>query len=147
MLQWDESLAHQLRRATQAWFALWQHRIPDLTNPQFAVLLMLSQRGALDQTTLGALVSVDRSTLTLLLDRLEARGLVTRAIDRTNRRRRIIELTDDGERRLDEAVAVAGALNEEVQAQLDRDELHRLIGLLRVLGDMSPTISTPSGCH
>ena len=136
--EWDESLAYQLRRASQAWFALWQQRVPDLTNPQFAVLLRLSQRGALDQTALGALVSVDRSTLTLLLDRLEARGWVTKSIDQTNRRRRIVELTDEGRRRLGDALAVADALNDEVQAQFDPDELRGLVRLLRLLGDMSP---------
>jgi DNA-binding MarR family transcriptional regulator len=47
-------------------------RVPDLTNPQFAVLLFLGQQGALDQSELGALASVDRSTLSVLVDRLEA---------------------------------------------------------------------------
>jgi MarR family transcriptional regulator, temperature-dependent positive regulator of motility len=76
-------------------------------NPQFAVLLLLGQQGALDQSELGALASVDRSTLSVLVDRMEARGLVTKTMDPTNRRRRIIELTDAGYRRLDDAAQVA----------------------------------------
>jgi DNA-binding MarR family transcriptional regulator len=57
------------------------------------VLLLLGQHGPLDQAELGVLASVDRSTLSALLDRLEARRLVTRTIDLANRRRRIVELT------------------------------------------------------
>src|SRR6202171_6587488 len=93
-LTWDDSLPFQLRRASQAWTALWLKRVPDLTNPQFAVLLLLGQHGALDQSELGILASVDRATISGLVDRLEARGLVSKTTDPNNRRRRIIELTD-----------------------------------------------------
>jgi MarR family transcriptional regulator, temperature-dependent positive regulator of motility len=136
---WDDSLPFQLRRAAQAWTTLWLHRVPDLTNPQFAVLLFLGQRGALDQSELGALASVDRSTLSVLVDRLEARGLVTKTMDPANRRRRIIELTAAGYRRLDEAAEVAEDVIGQVRECFDAEEFEQLVRLLRTLGDMSQT--------
>jgi DNA-binding MarR family transcriptional regulator len=135
---WDDSLPFQLRRASQAWTALWLDRVPDLTNPQFAVLLFLGQQRALDQSELGALASVDRSTLSVLVDRLEARGLVTKTMDPANRRRRIIELTDAGYRRLDEAAEVAEDVIGQVRQCFDAEEFEQLVRLLRTLGDMSP---------
>lgn len=136
---WDDSLPFQLRRASQAWTALWLRHVPDLTNPQFAVLLLLGQHGPLDQAELGVLASVDRSTLSALLDRLEARRLVTRTIDPANRRRRIVELTDDGHRRLDDVAEAAEVVIGQVRARFDTREFAQLVSLLGALGDMSPT--------
>jgi MarR family transcriptional regulator, temperature-dependent positive regulator of motility len=136
---WDDSLPFQLRRASQAWTTLWLHRVPDLTNPQFAVLLFLGQRGALDQSELGALASVDRSTLSVLVDRLEAKGLVTKTMDAANRRRRIIELSDAGFRRIDEVAEVAEVVIGQVRERFDAEEFEQLVRLLRTLGDMSQT--------
>jgi MarR family transcriptional regulator, temperature-dependent positive regulator of motility len=141
---WDDSLPFQLRRASQAWTALWLQRVPDLTNPQFAVLLLLGQHGALDQSELCALASVDRSTLSVLVDRLEAKGLVTKAIDPANRRRRIIELTDAGLRRLNEAADVAATVINDVHAQFGPDEFRQFVRILRALGDLSPTTGEPN---
>jgi MarR family transcriptional regulator, temperature-dependent positive regulator of motility len=115
----------QLRRASQAWTALWLDRVPDLTNPQFAVLLFLGQQGALDQSELGALASVDRSTLSVLVDRLEARGLVTKTMDPANRRRHIIELTDAGYRRLDESAEVAEDVIGQVRGHFEAEEFEQ----------------------
>ncbi|QEU69202.1 MarR family transcriptional regulator [Streptomyces galilaeus] len=134
--QLEEALPHQLRRAGQAWTALWQHRLPDLTSPQFAVLLALDDHGSLDQSALGSLAAVDRSTLTVLLDRLEARGLVTKEMDPANRRRRIIALTGTGRRHLTTAVEEAAALHARVEDLLGEDRLRQLVEMLRVLGDM-----------
>jgi len=136
---WDDSLPYQLRRASQAWTALWLDRVPDLTNPQFAVLLLLGQRGPLDQSELSVLASVDRATLSVLLDRLQARGLVTKTIDPANRRRRIVELTDDGYRRLYAAVNVATGVIDEVRVRFDPNEFQQLVRLLRALANIFPS--------
>ncbi|MCJ0874029.1 MarR family transcriptional regulator BagL/FevM [Streptomyces sp. AP-93] len=134
--QLEEALPHQLRRAGQAWTALWQQRLPDLTSPQFAVLLTLDDHGSMDQSALGALAAVDRSTLTVLLDRLNARGLVTKEMDPANRKRRIVALTDTGHRHLTEAVKEAGQLHAQVEELLGERRLRQLVDMLRVLGDM-----------
>jgi DNA-binding MarR family transcriptional regulator len=134
--QLEDALPHQLRRAGQAWAALWQHRLPDLTSPQFAVLLALDDRGSMDQSALGALTAVDRSTLTVLLDRLEARGLVTKEMDPANRRRRIVALTDAGRRRLAEGVEEAAQLHARVEELLGEKRTRQLVEMLRVMGDM-----------
>src|ERR1700727_890162 len=48
------------------------------------------------QQALGRSLGVDKTTLTLLLDRLEAAGLVTRSLDGHDRRARIPLLTEAG---------------------------------------------------
>lgn len=122
---------------------MWQQRLPDLTSPQFAVLLTLDDHGPLDQSELGALAAVDRSTLTVLLDRLEARDLVTKEMDPANRRRRIVALTGAGRRRLTEAVEEAARLHARAEDLLGERRMRQLVDMLRVLGDM--TVQPPSG--
>jgi DNA-binding MarR family transcriptional regulator len=78
------------------------------------------------------------------VDRLETKGLVTKAIDPANRRRRIIELTDAGLRRLNEAADVAVAVIDDVQAQFGPDEFRQFVRILRALGDLSPTAGGPT---
>jgi DNA-binding MarR family transcriptional regulator len=48
------------------------------------------------QLALGHSLGVDKTTMTSLLDRMEARGLITRSTDRHDRRARIPELTAAG---------------------------------------------------
>ena len=50
------------------------------------------------QLALANSLGLDKTTMTSLLDRMEARGLITRGIDRHDRRARIPELTGEGQR-------------------------------------------------
>ncbi|MBU3062306.1 MarR family transcriptional regulator [Nocardia sp. NEAU-G5] len=131
-----DALPHQLRRGMQAWAAMWQQQFQDLTTPQYAVLALLDGHGSLDQSALGALAAMDRSTLSTLLDRLESQKLVTKAIESTNRRRRIVTLTDAGRVRLNEATPKMAQLIEDLEQLFGPDDMRRLVLLLRRLGDV-----------
>jgi MarR family transcriptional regulator, organic hydroperoxide resistance regulator len=67
------------------------------------------------QLALGRSLGVDKTTLTLLLDRLEAAGLVTRGLDGHDRRARIPRLTEAGR-----------GIQREVVAERDRAEARLL---------------------
>jgi MarR family transcriptional regulator, temperature-dependent positive regulator of motility len=132
------ALPHQLRRASQAFAAVWQQHVPDLTPPQYAVLYVLAEHGELDQSTLGELASIDRSTLTPLLDRLESRGLITKTVDPANRRRRLSELTETGRQFFAQAFKQAIAIQQWVTDTLGETRAAQLNELLRALGDAAP---------
>jgi MarR family transcriptional regulator, organic hydroperoxide resistance regulator len=97
------------------------------------VLSALAEGPRQTQLALGHSLGVDKTTMTSLLDRMEARGLITRSTDRHDRRARIPELTEQG-RRVQREVASArdrveadllGGFTAEEQRQL-RDLLTRL---------------------
>ncbi|GAA2088295.1 MarR family transcriptional regulator [Aeromicrobium tamlense] len=68
-----------------------------LTYPQYLCLLALWESDApLGVGELGARLHLDSGTLTPLLKRLEAAGLVTRARDRTDERRVLVSATEQG---------------------------------------------------
>ena len=67
-----------------------------LTYPQFLAMLLLWSRGALSVREIGQALYLDSGTLTPLLKRLEAQGLVKRARDREDERRVIVSPTPKG---------------------------------------------------
>lgn len=67
-----------------------------LTYPQYLVLLTLWAQDGQAVGQIGAELGLDSSTLTPLIKRLEAAGLVTRARDAQDERRVIVSLTGQG---------------------------------------------------
>ncbi|MFC8248488.1 MarR family winged helix-turn-helix transcriptional regulator [Streptomyces chartreusis] len=130
-----DGMAHHLRRATQAINASWQSHAGDLTPVQFAVVQVLDERGSLDQTTLGSLAAVDRSTLTPLLDRLAARGLLTKTVDPANRRRQLVTLTSAGHERAARGRIQAQETSRWIEELLGPESLATLTLLLKQIGD------------
>ena len=67
-----------------------------LTYPQYLVLVTLYAHAPRTVGEVGAELDMDTGTLTPLLKRLEAAGLVTRTRDTADERRVLIDLTDKG---------------------------------------------------
>ena len=67
-----------------------------LTYPQFLVLVALHQRGPMNVSALGEALFLESNTLTPLLKRMEASGLVSRQRDKLDERVVQISLTKAG---------------------------------------------------
>ncbi|NTW03298.1 MAG: MarR family transcriptional regulator, partial [Oscillochloris sp.] len=72
----------------------------DLSTPQYAILFHASEAGVPLSTICQAMLA-DNSNLTRMVDRLEARGLVRRAPDRSDRRVTLVQLTPEGKMLID----------------------------------------------
>ncbi|HEY6791650.1 MAG TPA: MarR family transcriptional regulator, partial [Trebonia sp.] len=70
------------------------HRLPGAR--EWIVLTAIGIGPRQTQLALGRSLGLDKTTLTSLLDRLEAGGLVTRGLDSHDRRARIPQLTEAG---------------------------------------------------
>ena len=95
---------------------------------QVAVLAAVAERGPTGQLPIGRHVRLDPSDVTATVDALESAALVTRGVDPADRRRRLVTLTAEGRRALDDALALADRVAEDVLAPLPADrrrELHR----------------------
>lgn len=68
----------------------------DLTYPQYLAMLVLWQQSELNVKELGEQLHLDSGTLTPLLKRLEAKGLVCRSRSQLDERVVQIRLTDQG---------------------------------------------------
>lgn len=96
----NEPVILELQRATHATLRLLAAELVDLdlTASEINALGNLADGAARTVSQLGAAVGARPATLTGILDRLERRGLITRAARPGDRRAVLIELTEDGER-------------------------------------------------
>lgn len=78
------------------------------------------------QTALAKRIGIEGPTLTRMLDTLEAEGLVIRRQDPTDRRTKLIELTDAGRDALDEITEVARTFRASVLESLSDQELDQV---------------------
>lgn len=77
-----------------------------LTHPQYLVMLALWGTSPLTVRELGRLLSLEPATLSPLLKRLEALGLVTRGRHPRDDRALAVDLTEEGRRLREKALAV-----------------------------------------
>jgi MarR family 2-MHQ and catechol resistance regulon transcriptional repressor len=87
-----------LRRAADSIFRCVEAELgaKGVTTAQYGILLELMRSGALMLTELSDLIFRSNSTITALIDRLEADGLVKRLAHETDRRVTLVELTPAG---------------------------------------------------
>ena len=90
------------------------------------VLRHLDARGPMSQQELATGIGVDSGNLVDALDALEHDGLIRRAVDRADRRRRQLQLTASGKRRLRKGIAASERAETEILGGLTRAELDAL---------------------
>ncbi|HLT10112.1 MAG TPA: MarR family transcriptional regulator [Micromonosporaceae bacterium] len=129
--------ARLLERRLSANFARY-----GLQQHEFDMLATLRRSGHPYRLTAGALLTASMVTsgaITNRVDKLAAKGLVTRETDPSNRRSVLITLTDRGRRLVDEVLVAHVAREAELLAVLtprDRQQLARILrNLLEALGD------------
>lgn len=102
----------------------------DLTMQQLKVLLVLAASGARTSHDLAQALGVGATTLTGIVDRLEARELVVRKADVRDRRVRLVALSEHGEALVRDA------------HEMHRDHARRLLSRLepRLLGNLAEVL-------
>ena len=97
---------------------------------EFATLAMLHGHSPIPQHELGELLCVDANNLVLLLNDLEAREFALRRRDPADRRRHLVEITEEGLRAFASAEKAIEGVEDEVLAPLTRQERTELQELL-----------------
>jgi DNA-binding MarR family transcriptional regulator len=90
----------------------------DLTNGQFSLLMSLNGPEPPAMAAVASLLAMDRTTLTAALKPLERRGLVKVTTDPTDRRSRLLALTQRGMTLLTRAVPIWQRTHKEVERLL-----------------------------
>jgi DNA-binding MarR family transcriptional regulator len=102
----------------------------DVTPSQFKVLMALSEAGSLGQRQLADMVSIDPRNCAPVVDSLVERNLLSREVDSTDRRRRVLRLTVKGRQLALELEAVNARIEEQLLSPLTSKEhgaLHRML--------------------
>ncbi len=119
-LRLDNQLCFALYSASLAMTKLYKPLLDELglTYPQYLAMLVLWERGERTVGDLGQALSLDSGTLTPLLKRLEAAGLVERRRDAGDERRVLVTLTAAGKRLKSRARAIPGCILDASQCSL-----------------------------
>ncbi|PZF96759.1 MarR family winged helix-turn-helix transcriptional regulator [Micromonospora deserti] len=99
-------------------------------SPRAHCVLLKARPGGLSQRQIGELCGIDKTTMVVTLDQLEAAGLARRHPSPSDRRARLVEVTREGEKILDRAQEIAARIQADVLAALpeaDRDVFLRSI--------------------
>jgi MarR family 2-MHQ and catechol resistance regulon transcriptional repressor len=106
----------------------------DLGLSDFVVLEMLLHKGPMKVNDIGRKVDLTSGSITTAVDRLQARGLVSREINREDSRSRIVQLTAKGRTLIRTAFAAHAARMEKATGGLNIKERTELVALLKKLG-------------
>jgi len=108
----------------------------------YLVLLAASEDNGQSQLAIARRLGVDKTVMTYLVDALVAEGLVQREPDPSDRRIRLLVLTDAGRTRLDSARAEISAVEERLLSALTGDDAQRFRSLLATIAGSASAPST-----
>ncbi|MBV8987267.1 MAG: MarR family transcriptional regulator [Solirubrobacterales bacterium] len=113
-------------------------------SPREHAVLVTAMSGSYTQSELARLVGLDKTTMVVTVDELEATGLAERRPSASDRRARVIVVTEAGRRKVSEAQAILERVREDVLSLLSPDERQVL---LRALGQLvCGRLSEPVQC-
>ena len=97
------------------------------------------------QAEIAALAGLDKTTMVVTLDRaVERAGLAERRLSATDRRARVVHVTEAGRAAYERGRVIVDDVTEEVLSMLDQNTRHGLVSALTWLtGDGGP-LETPS---
>lgn len=99
------------------------------------VLYALGAREGQSQQTIGEALGIPPSRMVAVIDDLEEHGLVERRRNPADRRAYAVHLTTTGRNRLEEALLLSAAHEEEIAGALDPDDRRLLVSLLERVAD------------
>ncbi|QDL37914.1 MarR family winged helix-turn-helix transcriptional regulator [Rhodoferax sediminis] len=139
----EHAPGHLIRRAHQRSVAIFMEETSDfdITPVQFAILNALIDQPGEDQITLAGRVAFDAATSGSVIGRLEAKGWIRREPDAGDKRRKLLWVTPEGERAVQQMKRAVRKVQARIVERLDAQEHQQLIALLRKLvanSDASP---------
>jgi MarR family 2-MHQ and catechol resistance regulon transcriptional repressor len=110
----------------------------------FGVLEILLHKGPLPVNTIGPIVDLTPGSISIAVDRLFAKGLVSRVESAEDRRVRIVALTARGKALIDSAFRKHSGQMRKAFAELSPEELRGLEAALKKVGKRAATLMEES---
>jgi homoprotocatechuate degradation regulator HpaR len=130
LLRARQATAHKFKPHTDA---------AGLTQPQWRVIRALAAGEALDVATLAARCVLMQPSVSRLLKGLQDRGIIE-TVAGTDARRRLLRLTDEGQRLFDRIAVISEAVYRDIEAVYGREDLARLVEMLVRLREVAESL-------
>lgn len=126
---------HYIRRLQQIAVAVFLQETEQhgLTPVQYSVLQGVQNSPRIDQRTLARSIGFDTTTIAGVIDRLEARGLMLRNASSTDKRVRLLTLTNEGSQLVADIVPSMLRAQERMLDPLTKAERTEFMRMLRTL--------------
>ena len=112
--------------------------------PRAYCVLMTALQGEYTQTALAHTVGLDKTTMVVTIDALERAGLVVRRMSSTDRRARVIAVTDAGRETVAEGERIVARIQEDVLSTLPPTQRATFMRALRLLA--ADRLCAPTAC-
>ena len=99
-----------------------------LTYTQYITMLVLWEQGSLTAKELGHILYLDSGTLTPMLKKMEAKGLLTRRRSEADERNLIVTITEAGEAMKEQALEIPDIMTSYLN--LEKDEIRSMYAML-----------------
>jgi DNA-binding MarR family transcriptional regulator len=138
---------HLIRRAHQLAYAAFMEETHAfaVTPVQFAILNALMDTPGVDQVTLAGRVAFDAATSGSVIGRLVARGWIRREADAHDRRRKLLWVTAEGEKAVQQMKRMVAKVQSRILGPLDVLEREQLLALLVKLVSAHEAAAARSG--
>lgn len=120
---------HQL--STQVFTSRTKEAGFDITSVQFAALDAIVENPGIDQAGVATLIAYDRPTIGEVINRLVGKGLVERAVSKTDRRSRVLSLTPLGREVFERLLPIVRELQDAILENLDPHEREMFLSLTK----------------
>jgi DNA-binding MarR family transcriptional regulator len=136
---------HLIRRLNQISVAVFADRMAaldvELTPVQFAALSTIETTPGIDQVSLARAIAYDKATLGGIVDRLEQKGLIIRTVSSSDRRSRVLLISQTGSKLLEFIRPQVLALQNDILSGLSDVEKSQFLSLLHKTTDAGNTKS------
>ncbi len=129
----NDLLGYHLTHAVVSTSAMFERHIGaplSLSKVEFSMLMLILSNGPLAPKRLAQALALTPPKMTMLLDRMQSRGLLNRERSEIDRRSQNVVLTPDGERIARSSAAVAESSEASLNSRLSRAERAMLVELL-----------------
>ena len=120
------------RRCHQLAVSIFEEEIGgySITQTQYGILLALCYNPDIDQITLAGLLGRDRSTTALVINILRKKGLLVRYNSPTDKRKKLLQLSDTGEELLEQIEPAFQRVQQRILSPLSESEAEQLLSLM-----------------
>ncbi|MBO7468685.1 MAG: MarR family transcriptional regulator [Bacteroidales bacterium] len=118
-------------RIKKCFFDDLQNNGINVTPEQYLVLDILWENQPLSQQKIADMIQKDKNSVTKIIDSLEKKNLVSRIVDKNDRRINIIELTEEGRNLEKIATDVAIKFMNDVVQGIDKQDLDSYMKVMR----------------
>ena len=130
---YSQAPGYLIRRAHQTSMAIFAEELAayEVTSLQFAILQALVDEPGADQISVAQLVALDAATCGSVIMRLEERGWLRREASPTDKRRKLLWLTPEGEKKAVDMKKPARKVQQRLLQGLSEREQAQLVALLK----------------